>query len=76
MAEDLALRVGVGRDDDALDRRVVIGVVELLVVCWLALFLAVRRTAETRRADIGLLKLRGARRRDLWRFVAGQKRLA
>jgi hypothetical protein len=28
---------------------VVIGVVELLVVCWLALFLAVGRTAETRR---------------------------
>jgi hypothetical protein len=49
---------------------VVIGVGELLVVTWLALFLAIRRTADARRGDIELLKLRGTRRRDLWRLVA------
>jgi putative ABC transport system permease protein len=49
---------------------VVIGVGELLVVTWLALFLAIRRTADARRGDIDLLKLRGTRRRDLWRLVA------
>jgi putative ABC transport system permease protein len=49
----------------------VIGVGELLIVTWLALFLAIRRTADGRRGDLGLLKLRGTRRRDLWRLVAG-----
>jgi putative ABC transport system permease protein len=49
---------------------VVIGVGELLVVSWLALFLAIRRTADARRADIALLRLRGIRRWDLSRLVA------
>ena len=70
-----ALADRLGEERRLVVNGVVIGVTELLVVCWLALFLAVRRTAETRRADIGLLKLRGARRRDLWRFVAGQSLL-
>ena len=49
---------------------VVIGVGELLVVTWLALFLAIRRTADARRGDIALLKVRGIRRWDLSRLVA------
>jgi uncharacterized membrane protein len=78
-AEGIRVTSGLRRLTDRLgdERRlvvngVVIGVGELLIVCWLALFLAIRRTADTRRGDIGLLKLRGTRRRDLWLLIGAQ----
>src|SRR5690606_10821729 len=41
--------------------------VQLVVLCWFALYLAVRHTSEDRRPDLGLLKLRGAAG---WRVAA------
>ena len=41
---------------------------QLLLLCWLSVFLASRHTAEDRRPDLALLKLRGLRPRDLWAF--------
>jgi putative ABC transport system permease protein len=49
-----------------------VGAVQLIVLCWFALFLAVRQTGEERRLDVAKLKLHGARRRDMWLLVAGQ----
>ena len=49
-----------------------VGAVQLIVLCWFALFLAVRQTGEERRLDVAKLKLHGSRRRDLWLLVAGQ----
>jgi len=51
---------------------VVIGVSLLLLISWLSLLLASRRTAELRRPDIGMLKLRGLRRRDFWLLIVAQ----
>jgi hypothetical protein len=48
-------------------RGVPVSVAELLAVCWIALFLAVRHGAAERRRDVGLVKLRGAGR---WRMLA------
>jgi putative ABC transport system permease protein len=64
-------------DTVAADRRLVrigvtVSLVELLGLCWFALFLAARYTALDRRADVGLLKLRGAGRFTLWRLSVGQ----
>ena len=49
-----------------------VGAVQLIVLCWFALFLAVRQTGEERRLDVAKLKLHGSRRRDMWLLVAGQ----
>jgi putative ABC transport system permease protein len=49
-----------------------VGAVELLLLCWFALFLAVRQTGEERRLDVAKLKLHGSRRRDIWFLIAGQ----
>ncbi len=51
---------------------VVAGTVQLLVLVWFALALAVRQTSETRRPDVALMKLRGSGRSALWRLSAGQ----
>ncbi|HEY6596199.1 MAG TPA: FtsX-like permease family protein [Asanoa sp.] len=48
-------------------RGVPVSVAELLAVCWIALFLAVRHGGAVRRREVGLLKLRGAGR---WRMLA------
>jgi hypothetical protein len=48
-------------------RGVPVSIAELLAVCWIALFLAVRHGAAARRRDVGLLKMRGAGR---WRMLA------
>ncbi|MDG4823396.1 hypothetical protein O7635_16185 [Asanoa sp. WMMD1127] len=49
-----------------------VAAVQLLVLCWFGLFFAVRHTAEQRRPDIGLLKLRGAARWRLWHLAIAQ----
>ncbi len=51
---------------------VFVPVAELLGMCWFALFLAVRYTAEQRRSDTGLVKLRGSTRWTLFRLSVGQ----
>lgn len=61
----------------AYDRRWVaigvgVGAAQLVLVCWVGLFLAVRHTSAERRADIGLLKLRGTANRRVWALVALQ----
>jgi putative ABC transport system permease protein len=48
---------------------VTVGAGQLVLVSWVALFLAVRHTAEERRADIGLLKLRGTPPRRLGTLI-------
>src|SRR6185436_19342008 len=62
----------VGRDQQLVYLGVPAGAAELLVLCWFALFLAVKYTGEERRPDIGLLALRGARRGRVWALVLGQ----
>ncbi|HEY7225580.1 MAG TPA: FtsX-like permease family protein, partial [Micromonosporaceae bacterium] len=52
-----------------------IGTVQLVLLCWVGLFLAVRHTSQERRLDIGLFKLRGARTRRVWALVALQSGL-
>ncbi len=64
-------------DDIAADRReardgVAVAAVELVLLSWFVLFLAVRQASVSRRAEIGLLKLRGGPRWQLW-VVAGQE---
>ena len=64
-------------DAVAADRRLVrvgvtVSLAELLGLCWFALFLAARYTALDRRADVGLLKLRGSGRFTLLRLSVGQ----
>lgn len=48
---------------------------QLLLLCWIALFLAVQLTADARREDLARLKMRGARRRDAWALTIGQSAL-
>jgi putative ABC transport system permease protein len=53
-------------------RGVPVTVLELLVLCWFALYLSVRYASFERRTDIGLLKLRGAARTRTLALVLGQ----
>jgi hypothetical protein len=64
-ARRLAERVD--RERELLNLGVTVAAVQLLLVCWFALYFSVRHTAEQRRPDIGLVKLRGAAR---WRVGA------
>jgi hypothetical protein len=48
---------------------------QVLLLCWFCLFLAVRHTAEERRPDIGMLKLRGASRWRVWALTVQQSGL-
>jgi hypothetical protein len=65
----------VDRDQRLIYVGVPAGASQLLLLCWFALYLAVKYTGEDRRPDIGLLKLRGARRSRVWALVAGQSAL-
>jgi hypothetical protein len=65
VAQQLAERVD--REQELLNLGVTVAAVQLLLVCWFALYFAVRHTAEQRRPDIGLVKLRGGAR---WRVGA------
>jgi putative ABC transport system permease protein len=67
---DLSARVG--RDQSLIYLGVPAGAGQLLLLCWLALYLSVKYTGEERRPDIGLLKLRGASRSRIWAVVGGQ----
>ncbi|WP_432835906.1 FtsX-like permease family protein [Dactylosporangium sp. CA-092794] len=65
----------VERDRRLVSLGVPVGAFQLLVLCWFALYLAVKYTGEERRPDIGLVKLRGATRARTWALVSGQSAL-
>lgn len=66
------LAILIDRDQNLVRIGVGVAVTQLLLLCWFALFLAVRHTAEERRPDIGLLKLRGAAPWRIWALTAEQ----
>ncbi|WP_238008174.1 FtsX-like permease family protein [Dactylosporangium sp. AC04546] len=63
------------RDRQLVSLGVPVGAFQLLILCWFALYLAVKYTGEERRPDIGLVKLRGATRGRTWSLVGGQSGL-
>ncbi|MEV6931999.1 FtsX-like permease family protein [Dactylosporangium sp. NPDC051485] len=65
----------VERDRRLVSLGVPVGAFQLLVLCWFALYIAVKYTGEERRPDIGLVKLRGATRGRTWALVSGQSAL-
>ena len=69
-ADTLAERIQ--RERRLLDLGVAVAASQLLLLCWFGLFFAVRHTAEQRRPDLGLLKLRGAARWRMWTLASGQ----
>jgi ABC-type antimicrobial peptide transport system permease subunit len=72
-ASDLVERI---RSDQRLaGTGIVVAATQLVLLCWFALFLAVRHTADERRPDIGLLKLRGAAPWRIWSLAAQQSAL-
>jgi hypothetical protein len=52
-----------------------VAAVEMVLLSWFALYLAVRQTSGARRGEIGLLKLRGAARWRIWMLTAQQSAL-
>ena len=63
------------RDQRLANLGIVVAACQLVLLCWFALFLAVRHTAEERRPDIGLLRLRGAAPWRIWSLAAQQSAL-
>jgi ABC-type antimicrobial peptide transport system permease subunit len=72
-ADNLVERVR--RDQRLANLGIVVAATQLVLLCWFALFLAVRHTADERRPDIGLLKLRGAVGWRIWSLTAQQSAL-
>jgi putative ABC transport system permease protein len=64
--------IGVYNNQIDIVRSVPVSLLELLAICWVALFLAVRHGAQERRRDIGLLKLRGSGRTRMLLLALGQ----
>jgi len=62
----------VARDRRTLELSVAVAAAELLALCWFALFLAIRHTAQERRVDNALLGLRGSTRTRALALIAGQ----
>jgi predicted lysophospholipase L1 biosynthesis ABC-type transport system permease subunit len=62
----------VEREQWLVNLGVSVAAVQLLLLCWFALFFAVRHSAEQRRPDIGWLKLRGGARWRVWALVFQQ----
>ncbi|BCB87397.1 FtsX-like permease family protein [Phytohabitans suffuscus] len=67
-----ALVSRVEREQWLVDLGVSVAAVQLLLLCWFALFFAVRHSAEQRRPDIGWLKLRGGARWRVWALAFQQ----
>ena len=63
------------RERDLVALGVGVAATQLLVLCWFGLFFAVRHTAEQRRPDVGLLKLRGSAPWRQWTLAIGQSAL-
>jgi putative ABC transport system permease protein len=62
----------VEREQWLVNLGVSVAALQLLLLCWFALFFAVRHSAEQRRPDIGWLKLRGGARWRVWALVFQQ----
>jgi hypothetical protein len=62
-------------DRDLAAGGVWVAAVEMVLLSWFALYLAVRQTSGARRGEIGLLKLRGAARWRIWMLTAQQSAL-
>ena len=60
------------RDQQTVVSGVQVAALELVLLSWFALYLAVRQTSDARRGDIGLLKLRGSARWRSWLLTAAQ----
>ncbi|MGH2683427.1 MAG: FtsX-like permease family protein [Actinomycetota bacterium] len=60
------------RDMGALGVPVALVTLELVALCWLVLFLAVADLVQARRLEIGLARLRGLSRGQVWRFGLGE----
>ncbi|MEU0561451.1 FtsX-like permease family protein [Dactylosporangium sp. NPDC006015] len=69
---DQSLLDAVDADRAAVRKGMLVAWVQALVLCWLALAIAGRHTAQDRRPDIALLKLRGSTRLRMLRLTAGQ----
>ncbi|MBB5872104.1 hypothetical protein F4553_005538 [Allocatelliglobosispora scoriae] len=69
-ADVLAKRVD--SDKQNLSTGVSVSAGRLILLCWFTLLLVVRQTSTSRRGDLGLVKLRGVRRRRLWPMTLGQ----
>jgi hypothetical protein len=67
-----ALVSRVEREQWLVNLGVSVAALQLLLLCWFALFFAVRHSAEQRRPDIGWLKLRGGARWRVWALVFQQ----
>ena len=65
----------IATDRQRFDDGVLTATVELVALSWFALFLAVRQTSTLRRADIGLLRLRGGPWRQIAAIVGQQSAL-
>ncbi len=59
-------------DTNQIFINVPLGAAELVMFGWFALFFAIRATAQARRFDVGVLKLRGVQRRNLWKLMIEQ----
>ncbi|HEU0240846.1 MAG TPA: FtsX-like permease family protein [Micromonosporaceae bacterium] len=59
-------------DQSLVTTGVDLATVQLVLLGWFALYLAVRYTSDPRRRDIGLLKLRGTARWRIWAIIAMQ----
>jgi hypothetical protein len=60
------------QDQSLVSTGVDLAAVQLVLLCWFALYLAVRYTSDTRRPDIGLLRLRGTKGWRVWGLIAAQ----
>ncbi|MDQ7909848.1 FtsX-like permease family protein [Phytohabitans sp. ZYX-F-186] len=62
----------VEREQWLVNLGVSVAAAQLLLLCWFALFFAVRHSAEQRRPDVGWLKLRGGASWRVWALVFQQ----
>ncbi|MEV0561952.1 FtsX-like permease family protein [Dactylosporangium sp. NPDC050588] len=62
----------IAADKAAVREGALAGWLQAIMLCWLALAVVGRHTAQDRRADVALLKLRGGTRRRIVHLAAGQ----
>jgi putative ABC transport system permease protein len=67
-----ALLDRIDRDNRTVALVAGVATVPLVALCWYVLFLAIAYTAAARRAELGMVKLRGVAGRDQWWIVAAE----
>jgi len=63
---------GIERDRHTVGLVPASAAVPLLALCWFVLFLAIAYTAQARRHELGIVKLRGVSTRDQWSLAAAE----